>query len=127
MEENKYIFANVKIPIEIKNNNTYEPLTEYINIEYTKCNELPKKNTQNNNFSFINNLKQIFENENKIDSESQTDNNDLSMIINDEKKEDEIQKIIIQKDEIKNNNKNKNNISFKTKIRKNNKYTLKNY
>ena len=41
--EKKYLFANIRIPIEVKTNGSIEPLKEYISIDFVKCNELPPK------------------------------------------------------------------------------------
>ena len=38
----KYAYANIKIPVELKANGTIEPLKEYVQIEFSICNELPE-------------------------------------------------------------------------------------
>jgi hypothetical protein len=47
--EEQYVFANVKIPLKIKPDGQYEPLQELIQIEFSECNELPKKRLENVN------------------------------------------------------------------------------
>ena len=43
MNTKKYLIANVKIPMEISENGTYESLTEYLSIDFTHCDILPEK------------------------------------------------------------------------------------
>jgi len=43
MTTKKYLIANVKIPMEISENGTYESLTEYLSIDFTHCDKLPEK------------------------------------------------------------------------------------
>ena len=47
MSEKKYVYANIRMPIEIVDN-SYELLTEYMHIEFEKCDELPEKSTAEN-------------------------------------------------------------------------------
>jgi hypothetical protein len=54
----KYAYANIKIPIEIKENNQFETLKEYIDIEFTPCYELPDKQTDYN--GVLQNLNSLF-------------------------------------------------------------------
>lgn len=54
----KYAYANIKIPIEIKENNKFEPLKDYIHIEFTPCYELPDKQTDYN--GVLQNLNSLF-------------------------------------------------------------------
>jgi hypothetical protein len=56
----KYAYANIKIPVELKENGTIEPLKEYVQIEFSICNELPEKNV--NNLNVMNNLHSLFHN-----------------------------------------------------------------
>ena len=43
MTTKKYLIANVKIPMEISENGTYESLTDYLSIDFTHCDKLPEK------------------------------------------------------------------------------------
>jgi hypothetical protein len=56
----KYAYANIKIPVELKANGTIEPLKEYVQIEFSICNELPEKNV--NNLNVMNSLHSLFHN-----------------------------------------------------------------
>jgi len=46
------LFANIKIPIIIKENNDIEYLNEYANIFFEKCSEIPEKQQQLLNIDF---------------------------------------------------------------------------
>lgn len=39
----KYVMANIQIPIEILEDNSLSPLSEYMTIEINKCDALPEK------------------------------------------------------------------------------------
>ena len=54
----KYAYANIKIPVELKSNGTIEPMKEYVQIEFSICNELPEKIV--NNLNVMNNLDSLF-------------------------------------------------------------------
>ena len=41
--QKKYVMANIKIPMELKEDNTITSYSEYINMEFQKINELPQK------------------------------------------------------------------------------------
>jgi hypothetical protein len=56
----KYAYANIKIPVELKANGTIEPLKEYVQIDFSICNELPEKNV--NNLNVMNSLHSLFHN-----------------------------------------------------------------
>jgi hypothetical protein len=49
----KYAFANVKIPLEVLSNGSFQLLKEYIQVEFTHCNELPSKRELNMDFTSI--------------------------------------------------------------------------
>jgi hypothetical protein len=66
----KYAYANIKIPIEIKEDNQFEPLKDYIHIEFTPCYELPDKQTDYN--GVLQNLNSLFTS-NKINMNTDTD------------------------------------------------------
>ena len=56
----KYAYANIKIPIEIKDNGKIEPMKEYIQIDFSPCHNLPNKKIDNTNI--LNNLNDLFTN-----------------------------------------------------------------
>ena len=66
----KYAYANIKIPIEIKENNQFEPLKDYIHIEFTPCYELPDKQTDYN--GVLQNLNSLFTS-NKLNMNTDSD------------------------------------------------------
>lgn len=47
MSEKKYVYANIRVPIEIKGE-AYEIHSDYMNIEFEICPELPEKPTSDN-------------------------------------------------------------------------------
>jgi hypothetical protein len=59
MNEYKYVMANIKIPIEIKENGVFEPLEQYMDIIFEIINSLPEKHNNNYTGEFI--QKQIFQ------------------------------------------------------------------
>jgi hypothetical protein len=57
----KYIYANIKLPIEITKNGPINPMTEYIQIDFSNCDELPpKQDTDTNQLFFKNNFNSLF-------------------------------------------------------------------
>ena len=54
----KYAYANIKIPVELKANGIIEPLKEYVQIDFSLCNELPEQNV--NNLNVMNSLQSLF-------------------------------------------------------------------
>uniref|UniRef100_A0A6C0KHG7 Uncharacterized protein n=1 Tax=viral metagenome TaxID=1070528 RepID=A0A6C0KHG7_9ZZZZ len=66
----KYAYANIKIPIEIKENNQFEPLKDYIHIEFRPCYELPDKQTDYN--GVLQNLSSLFTS-NKLNMNTDSD------------------------------------------------------
>jgi hypothetical protein len=119
MNEKKYLIANIKIPIEVKENGSIEPLKDYINIEFSKCSELPKKQDTQVNYAFVmNNIKNLL-------SEEAT-----AIPIEKEREvpvHEEEQKIMVLKSEIKNKVlKNNFNTSFKVKPKSISRYSIKN-
>jgi septal ring factor EnvC (AmiA/AmiB activator) len=82
---NKYIFANIKLPLEIKDDGTVEILRDYVHINFEKCDELPEKQSSSANYAFLmNNLLDLM-NSNKND-DGQVD--DCLEENNDESEED---------------------------------------
>jgi len=47
MTERKFVYANIRVPIELKGE-SYEIHSDYMNIEFEICPELPEKTTSNN-------------------------------------------------------------------------------
>jgi len=49
MSERKYVFANLRVPIEVFENKSYNIMNDYLNVSVEKCEELPEKQSQNTN------------------------------------------------------------------------------
>ena len=47
MSEKKFVYANIRVPIELKGG-SYEICSDYMNIEFELCPELPEKTTSDN-------------------------------------------------------------------------------
>jgi len=47
MSEKTFVYANIRVPIEIKGD-SFEIQSEYMNIEFEVCHELPEKSTLDN-------------------------------------------------------------------------------
>jgi hypothetical protein len=121
--EKKFLFANIRIPIEVKPNGSIEPLKEYISIDFVKCNELPKKPEKAVNNEFVmNSIQRIIKTDiiqNNV--ETQTD----FPLLQEEEKEEE--PIMVLKEEIKQHIKPRINTSFKSNPRPLHRTTQKNY
>lgn len=106
----KYVFANIKLPILIKENKTIEPLVEYINMSFEPCKELPEKNRSSHNYSML--LQSIL---------STISEEEVVMTEKGEEEEVRIEadettpSILIQKDEIQSRQKQLHNITFRNK------------
>lgn len=134
------LFANVKIPIEVQDDGTIEPLKKYITIEFSKCNELPPKQDSEVNYSFLmNNIKDLLKNDgiktNTMEMSCQTCDCDFINEHEIKEKEEEEEKegekgekeIIVLKTEIKNGLKVKKNTSFKSNPKQLLRHTIKTY
>ena len=106
----KYAYAHIKMPLEINEDGTIEPLKEYITIDFTLCNELPPKHDNDVNYAFVmNNLNTLFKTEDAAD-ETQSYVEPI--------------KLSILKEEMK-RCKKKVNTSFKNNVQYKNRNTLK--
>ena len=110
--EKTILFANVKIPIEVKEDGTIDPLKDHITIEFTRCTELPPKQETEVNYSFVmNNIKELLHGDSvitkpteKVESECQTYDHEFPV--------EQVQ-IMVLKEEIKREKKDKKNSSFR--------------
>lgn len=128
--EKKYLFANIRIPIEVKTNGSIEPLKEYISIDFVKCNELPPKPEKAvTNEYVIQSIQQIMKTDiiqNNV--ETQTD-----FPLQEEPKQQEEppqqqeEPMIVLKEEIKTGIKTRINTSFKSNPRPLHRTTQKHY
>jgi hypothetical protein len=48
MTDKKFVYANIRVPIELKDDASYEIHSDYMNIEFEICNELPEKMNSDN-------------------------------------------------------------------------------
>ena len=131
--EKKYLFANIRIPIEVKTNGSIEPLKEYISIDFVKCNELPPKPEKAvTNEYVIQSIQQIMKTDiiqNNV--ETQTDfpllHEEEPQQQQEEPEQQEEEPMIVLKEEIKNNIKPRTNTSFKSNPRPLHRTTQRNY
>lgn len=117
---NEYIYANVRIPITLKQDNTIETLNDYIKIEFEKCDGLPEKNSEPVNYDIITKIKTLLnaeqdveeETEKKMEEKQEEKNITCSPV---EKHETKEEPLIITMEELSNKTKKKlsNNTTFK--------------
>ena len=135
-----FVLACIKIPIEIREDGSTNPMVDRSEIEFSKCDELPPKKNDPNAFvieklsSFLTAQKSNNEAHNKISTEesnqkviSTPSNFSFSEKITDTEKE-QIVKLFVTKDEINNVNKKRGQtVTFKNniKIKKNRTFTEK--
>ena len=101
--EQKYIIANIRIPVNIKPDKTFIPLKEHITVEFTETNELPPKQENGPNYDMVMDSLNIFLNNKKPSPET-------------EPKKEEPFYLTLLKDEIKEKTQQpKINTSFKQK------------
>ena len=99
----KYVMATIKIPMELKDDNSIESYSEFIDMKFEKINELPEKN------NIIFDDKYIIE---KINNFYSLDNSEEEEIKNYEKSTQESTKqVTIKKEEIKKKENKKNRIT----------------
>lgn len=113
---NEYIYANVRIPITLKPDNTIETLNDYIKIEFEKCDGLPEKNSEPVNYDIITKIKTLLnaeeEREEKIEENQEEETITCSPV---EKHETKEEPLTITMEELLNKTKKKpsNNTTFK--------------
>jgi len=56
----KYVLATIRLPIEINEHGVGEPLKDYIQMDFSKCDELPPKQNSDINYDFLINNLQTF-------------------------------------------------------------------
>jgi len=79
METNNYIYAIVKIPILLTENEKIETLNDYIQIEFEKCDNLPEKNIHPVNNDIVSRIKEIL---NSDEVEENNTNNEETLLEN---------------------------------------------
>ena len=134
------VLACIKIPIEISEDGSTNPMIDRSEIEFSKCDKLPPKKNDPNSFvieklsSFLTAQKRNNKTQNEINVEqsnqketSTPSNFSFSEKITDTEKE-QIVKLFVTKDEIKNVNKKRGQtVTFKNniKLKKNRTFTEK--
>ena len=68
---NEYIYANVRIPITLNQDNTIETLNDYIKIEFEKCDGLHEKNSEPVNYDIITKIKTLLNVEQDAEEETE--------------------------------------------------------
>jgi len=102
----KYIYACIRLPMEVCPDGRYEPCNEYTEVSFEKCDKLPEKSSDGNY-----NLDAI-----------------LSAFNRENPDPEEVPNIVLTKEEIKTNNNHKQNRTTTFKNRKGmaNRYSTKN-
>jgi hypothetical protein len=108
MSENKYVMATIKIPMEISDNDSYEPLSEYMQMTFEYIDNLPNKSESDYSNEFIKNkISELLNSSTKNRIEIEEEN-----------------KIIVRHDEIKQQESSyKKNITFRNKNSSASRYT----
>ena len=89
METNSYIFANVRIPLRLNEDDTIETLNDYIRIDFDVCDNLPEKNIQPINQNNISRIKELLNGERgkNLEELDKSDENQEITRSSDEKRE----------------------------------------
>ena len=115
----RYVIANIKIPIEIKEDGSIVPQKDCIDIEFSNCQELPKKQDCEVNYSFAMNKLSVFLQEEDGDEDEDED---------EEKEQEEPIFMTILKEDIKpRTNAPKINTSFKQNTQYKHRHTIKHH
>ena len=110
--KNKYVIANIKIPMELKEDNTIYSYSEYINMDFEKIDDLPEISKIKFNDNYIKNIiNNFYSQESELEPQPESES------------KQEPKTIIITEEELK-KGKNKNNRNRITsfKLRENNSY-----
>jgi hypothetical protein len=135
MDQNKkrYILANIKIPIEINDDYTFETLPDYMTIIFDNINSLPDHSENDYNNEYIKNkIKMLLKDDNNTLFSNEPDPNsepEKETIISIPTKEIIEKTPIITHDELRTRGHriHKKNITFKNKKSAGTRYTAKNY
>ena len=122
-ETKKYILAHIKVPMEIKDDGTFETLPDYLTILFENLKELPSPSDNDYNNEYIKQqIKSLLNINNNNDNNSQNESNKTIVV------EKEFQPSITY-DEINNrkHRSHKKNLSFKHKPQSVSRFTAKNY
>jgi hypothetical protein len=129
--EKQYVYANIKLPILVNEDDSLEPLVEYLTMEFEECNELPSKPVKPLDYSIIlENLKDIIReksptNERRPVKENILDH-DNDVIVESTKDDMTEQNLYIHPSEILHKKKQKTNMSLKNYRHKKHNFTSAN-
>jgi len=124
----KYVIANIKIPIEIMEDGSIEPQKEYIDIEFSECEQLPKKQECDVNHTFVMNNLSMFLQTPTLCRGSGSHQNTKKDIEIEPIKEKEGYRMIILKEDIKpRTSAPKINTSFKQNTQYKHRHTIKHH
>lgn len=126
--EKQYVYANIKLPILVNEDDSLEPMVEYLTMEFEPCGELPPKPDKTIDYSMIlENLKDIIsEKSNGNIIEDNTNTQDVGLITEPSSYELTDQKLYIQPNEILHRKKKKTNMSLKNFRQKKHNFTSAN-
>jgi hypothetical protein len=124
----KYIYAVIKIPLEIINDDNYEPLTEHSTIAFEECPELPPKTVSMSKSRFRDFLNNITgpSAASSLDQANADVVGDAAAPDNHEPDLSEV-KLVVLKSDIKKRESNPTNRSFKQRPRANLRRTTRTY
>lgn len=129
--EKQYVYANIKLPILVNEDDSLEPLVDYLTMEFEPCIELPPKPVKIMDYSVIlENLKDIMlgnNNSNEKDiMEENPIHNDNEIVVESTKDSTCEQNWYIQPNEILHKKKQKTNMSLKNYHHKKHNFTSAN-
>ena len=113
----KYVYAIIKIPLEINDNDGYEPLTEYSAISFEECAELPEKTMSATKTKFRDFLSNITGGGSNVEEAELTEKeSEETTVVEPEVNE---VKLVVLKSDIKRQKSARINSSFKQRARTN--------
>jgi len=112
----KYVYAIIKIPLEITSEDGYEPLTEYSAISFEECAELPEKTMSATKTKFRDFLKNITGSSDVEEAELTEKESEETTVVEPEVNE---VKLVVLKSDIKQQKSPRVNSSFKQRARTN--------
>lgn len=129
--EKQYVYANIKLPILVNEDDSLEPLVEYLTMEFEECGELPAKPVKTLDYSVIlENLKNIMREKSPINNMSIVEENalhdDNDVVVESTNDDMMEQNLYIHPNEILHRKKQKTNMSLKNYRHKKHNFTSAN-
>jgi len=112
----KYVYAIIKIPLEITGEDNYEPLTDYSVISFEECDELPEKTMSTTKTKFRDFLKNIAGPSDVEEAQLTEKESEETTVVEPEVNE---VKLVVLKSDIKQQKSPRINSSFKQRARTN--------